>query len=93
MITNHNRLNRHENLVDPSVNPICRFCGEEEETAFHLIGMCDRYLNQRRHIFTVFNLDNPPTWKPHLLLQFLAQSRMAELNTREPQEPSPSQTA
>ena len=40
-VTGHNRLMRHQNLVDTIEDPnSCRFCLGNEETSFHLVAEC-----------------------------------------------------
>ncbi len=39
-ITGHGNLNRHESLIDPNVDPLCRLCMEAEEEPIHLATEC-----------------------------------------------------
>ena len=87
MITGHNRLNRHESLVNPDVHPSCRFCKESEETSWHLIGDCPKLLAKRRDSFKTIFMDHPPKWKPLQLMKFLHAAKMDELNSREGETP------
>ena len=83
MITGHNRLSRHESLVNPAVSPTCRKCMEEEETAWHIIAECPMLLNKRWQTFKIPFLDNPPVWRPWTLLRFLQIAKIEEMNQRE----------
>ena len=81
MITGHNRLKRHEHIVNGTGDPYCRYCGNEaEETSFHLIAECPALWLRRRDSFNSFFLDNPPKWRLKQLLKFLKLSRMEEIN-------------
>ena len=50
-ITGHNRLNKHESKVNSEIDPTCRFCMEDEETAWHVVGQCPAFWKERRDIF------------------------------------------
>ena len=83
MITGHNRLNRHQSLVDKAVPPICRKCNEEEETAYHIVAACPRLLFKRWEAFRTPFLDKDPVWNPKSFLKFLHIAKIKELNHRE----------
>ena len=91
MLTGHNRLNRHESLINPGISPMCRLCTEEEETSWHIIGECPMLRSKRWQSFGEPYLDNPPEWRPWKLLQFLHDAKIAEMNKREILNPSQSQ--
>ena len=83
MLTGHCRLNRHESLINPSVDPTCRLCLEEEETAWHVIGECPALWIKRRDSFDTLFLDNPPKhWKVKQLQKFLRSADLEKLNDR-----------
>ena len=83
MITGHNRLNRHENLCNQDVSPTCRFCSEEEETSWHIIGECPVLYNKRWRAFNTPFLEDPPVWRNYQLLRFMQLAKISELNKRE----------
>ena len=88
MITGHNRLNRHESLVTKGeVDPLCRFCLEDDETFWHVIGECPALWLKRRDSFNSFFLENPPEWNFFSLLKFLRLADMEEANKRGAQGP------
>ena len=82
MLSGHNRLNRHENLCNPEVSPLCRKCGEEEESSWHVIALCPALVHRRGQSFKKYFLEDPPDWKAAQLLDFLKNEKVAELNTR-----------
>ena len=83
MLTGHNRLNRHQSLVDKDVPPTCRKCNEEEETAYHIVAACPRLLFKRWEAFRTPFLDKDPVWHPKSFLKFLHIAKIKELNHRE----------
>ena len=82
MLTGHNRLNRHESIVDKDVSPTCRLCEEEEESSYHIIGECPRLLHKRWEAFGEPFLDLDPVWKPRSFLKFLLTAKIKEMNNR-----------
>ena len=42
IVTGHNNLSHFQFKVDPEVNPLCRFCEEQNETFHHFITDCPR---------------------------------------------------
>jgi ribonuclease HI len=50
-ITGHNHLRRHEALVTPGLDKMCRLCNEKEETSFHLATECPRVRSYRSEAF------------------------------------------
>ena len=83
MITRHNRLNRHQSLMEPGISPTCRLCREEDETSWHLIGECPMLRWKRWEYLGGPCLDNPPDWSPSKLLKFLLKAKIDEMNRRE----------
>ena len=84
MITGHNRLNRHESLVDKEVSPNCRLCNEEPETSFHIVAESPRLLYKRWEAFKTPFLDENPVWHPMSFLKFLRKAKIKEMNKRDP---------
>ena len=88
MITGHNFLNKHEAKINLEVDPTCRFCGEDRETSFHIIGTCPSFWRVRRECFETHELDSlSPEWQFFQFLKFLRLSKMKELNTRTTDNP------
>ena len=88
MITGHNRLNRHESLINPEVSPTCRLCKEEDETSWHIIGECPMLRFKRWQSMGEAFLENPPDWNPRKLLRFFHIAKIVEMNQREDLDPS-----
>jgi ribonuclease HI len=69
LITGHNFLSYFQFKLDPTINPLCRMCSEENETFYHLLTDCPALELLRRETF----LDQPPitdNWKPWELINF-----------------------
>ncbi len=43
LITGHNFLQRHKVIVQEDINPLCRSCGEDEETSHHVVAKCPAF--------------------------------------------------
>jgi ribonuclease HI len=69
IITGHNFLSYYQSKIDKGINPMCRQCGEENETFYHLLVHCDAFEGVRRSIFMDAAVDGS-NWKPGDLLQF-----------------------
>ena len=84
-ITGHNRLNYQQNKIDPSVNPFCRFCLQEKEESWHLIGKCPYFRPSRRDIFKSDFLDLKPNpeWQVWQLKRFIQKKELKEMLNRE----------
>ena len=75
-ITGHNRLRRHDNLVnggsDTDEEAFCRFCEDPTpETSEHVFSRCDRFAITRREIFGLDILHPPFDFKVYKILNFL----------------------
>ena len=74
IITGHNNLSYFQYKVDPDVNPLCRFCKEQNETFHHFITDCPRLRQLRTDTLGEF-ISNK--WKPSQILNF---SYIPEIN-------------
>ena len=78
-ITGHNYLNRHEALIDSQVDPLCRFCLEEEETSFHIIAECPALAVARFNTLGAPLLTLPLVWSVSQVASFLREARIGFL--------------
>ena len=82
LISGHNRLRRHNALVDLGMSNLevakCRFCEEAEETTYHIISECDKFARLRMEIFKDPYPAPPFKFKSHKLIQFLKESGIEE---------------
>ena len=60
IITGHNNLSYFQFKVDSDVNPLCRFCEEQNETFHHYITDCPRLRQYRTDNIKLFDIDS---WK------------------------------
>ena len=67
IITGHNNLSYFQFKVDPDVNPLCRFCDEQNESFHHFITDCPRLRQYRTDNIKPFDHS---TWKILELLNF-----------------------
>ena len=87
VISGHNRLRYHESKINQNVDPLCRLCGEEDETAFHLIGECPVLFNKRAHHFHKYLLDECPDWNPRQLVNMINGSCLLSMLDATVQDP------
>ena len=50
MVTGHCRLNKHLHNMGLADSPLCRGCGEEDETPHHVICQCEAYTKARERL-------------------------------------------
>ena len=63
------------NLVNNIISlDSCRFCQEEEEESFHLIGECPALTSFRLRVFGKNILENPPKWNIRQVMEFLKKA-------------------
>lgn len=74
IITGHNNLSYFQFKIDPDVNPLCRFCGEENETFHHFITTCPRLRQLRLDTIKHYKTDD---WKINEMISF---SQTREVN-------------
>ena len=74
VITGHNNLSYFQFKIDPDVNPLCRFCEEQNETFHHFITDCPRL---RQFRIDAIGKDESNDWQIDELLNF---SYIREIN-------------
>jgi ribonuclease HI len=77
-ITGHCFLRRHQSLMG-AADSICRLCGDDKETSFHIVGVCEALAQTRAKHFNRHLLDEPCDWEVDQLLGFLREPQVAEL--------------
>ena len=79
VLTGHVHLRYHDHFVDKSASPICRLCGAEDETSFHLVAECDALNVKRFDIFETLHSDEIQAhWTVGSLIRFI-RTNMDEL--------------
>jgi ribonuclease HI len=79
LITGHNFLKRHEALMDPSKDPECRLCMEDEETSFHVVAECPALAAVRYRTFGAIHLDAPLDMSVSGVCLFLRETFIGKL--------------
>jgi len=57
IITGHNHLQKHLQVMGVVDSSVCRNCGRDEETSYHFICRCDKFSLLRNEIFGSFQMD------------------------------------
>jgi len=86
-LTGHNFLRYHRSLLDKTglTSPMCRFCGTEPETAFHIILHCPAFDKERRLILRIEQPDQDPADIPIAsLLRFI---KLVGKDLEDPEDP------
>jgi ribonuclease HI len=78
LFTGHSFLNRHNALIDPSLDPRCS-CSDEDQTAFHVVAQCPLYLSIRRMIFGTHIIESGMSWTVPQVAQFLRDTQLLDL--------------
>ena len=79
IISGHNWLKYFEWKLDPKKDATCRFCQWEDETAWHLVGMCPVFWRARLDIFEVTHMEECPMWNVNQLLKFINKTKLLKL--------------
>jgi len=77
LLTGHVAVNRHLTVMKIRTDPLCPKCGEEEETAYHLLGRCSAMMMARYSVFGSYLMDITELQQvqPHTLLRFAKASK------------------
>lgn len=81
LFTGHNFMMRHENILDPNVDPTCRLCCEDDESSEHIVAQCPAIWAERLVMWDEYAVQIPPfeNWDLKRLLGFLSNANIAEL--------------
>ena len=79
-ITGHGPFGYHQSLIEPSLDPLCRFCmTEPKETFHHLMFSCPALAQRRAELFGSYELPPDFGWEPSDVLDFIDNTRIAEI--------------
>jgi ribonuclease HI len=78
-LTGHNRMNRHESIIDPSKSKTCRLCLEGEESSAHIMFDCPTLQQHRADIFQARFLQTTMEWNPQQIKRFLSREKLVEM--------------
>ena len=62
-------MNYFGSKVDKDLDPLCRFCGEDDETYWHLATDCPVFRMERDECFQGWSIENG-VWKSEELINF-----------------------
>ncbi len=62
LITGRNFLQRHKVIVQEDVDPLCRRCGEDEETSHHVVAECPAFAAVRLRVLGTSVLQGTLHW-------------------------------
>ena len=80
IITGHNTLSRHMNIMGLNNDPLCEHCEEEQETSLHFISQCSYYVTTRMSIWGKPVLDPDDMKRIKDLARFILKSRRFLVN-------------
>ncbi len=78
LITGHNFLQRHKVIVQEDVDPLCRSCGEDEETSHHVVAECPAFAAIRLRVLGTPVLQGTLHWSTKIA-EFLREINFSSL--------------
>jgi ribonuclease HI len=75
IITGHNGLAYFKHKIDPEIDPVCRFCQEDDETFHHFINDCPVFWRERMEV--IGNDGLICEWDVNMLMQFASFTKIA----------------
>ncbi len=78
LITGHNFLQRHKVIVQEDDDPLCRSCGEDEETSHHVIAECPAFAATRLRVLGTPVLQGTLHWSTQIA-EFLREINFSSL--------------
>ena len=84
IITGHNTLSRHMNIMGLNNDPLCKHCEGELETSLHFISQCSYYVTTRMSIWgnPVLDPDDMKRIRVKDLARFILKSRRFLVNEK-----------
>ena len=75
--TGHNSLRYHRSNIDPDIDPMCRFCQEQQESFIHLVQDCPALWKEQQDLAASRGeVEEGQAYDPDHLLQFSFQDRI-----------------
>ncbi len=78
LITCHNFLQRHKVIVQEDDDPLCRSCGEDEETSHHVVAECPAFAAIRLGVLGTPVLQGTLHWSTKIA-EFLREINFSSL--------------
>ena len=77
MLTGHNALNYFRSQIDKDINKVCRLCGRDEESFWHMCTICDALASERRELMVEHKISNLKDIE--ILLKFVKSAKIRKL--------------
>ena len=90
LVTGHNFLRYHQNLINNDINPLCRMCCEADETSYHIVCKCPAFWKLRADVFKTYETIDNLEWSGRQVLKLVSNPQLASLLEGE-DEPSNTQ--
>ena len=78
LISGHNFVQRHKVIVQEDVDPLCRSCGEDEETSRHVVAECPAFAAIRLEVVGTPVLQGTLHWSTQIA-EFLREINFSSL--------------
>ena len=83
IITGHGVLGYHQSLINPEIDPKCRFCSQDNETAFHMLTSCPLFIHCRAECMGWYVVQNISRWTVAGLLKFIKITPLLDILQQE----------
>ena len=78
LITGHNFPQRHKVIVQDDIDPLCKSCGEDEETSHHVVAECPAFAAIRLRVLGTPVLQGTLHWSTQIA-EFLREINFSSL--------------
>ena len=79
LVTGHNFLRYHQNLVNNDINPLCRMCCEADETSYHIVCKCPAFWKLRADVFKTYETIDNLEWSVRQVLKLVSNPQLSSL--------------
>ena len=88
LVTGHNFLRYHQNVINNDIDPLCRMCCEADETSFHLVCECPAFWKLRAEVFKTYETIDNLEWSVRQVLKLVSNPQLSRLLEGEEEEPN-----
>ena len=79
LVTGHNFLRYHQNLINNDINPLCRMCCEADETSYHIVCKCPAFWKLKADVFKTYETINNLEWSVRQVLKLVSNPQLSSL--------------
>ena len=79
LVTGHNFLRYHQNLINNDINPLCRMCCEEDETSYHIVCKCPAFWKLRSDVFKTYETIDNLEWSVRQVIKLVSNPQLSSL--------------